>query len=60
MHPLGHKIALKGEPGDGFTFVHMFRMQQEYMSATKMDEAKLEVYRIRGLFYTKNLNTLSI
>ena len=55
VHPKGHKIALKGEPGDGFTFIHMFRMQQEYLSATKMDEARLEVHKIRGLFYAKPL-----
>ena len=33
----------------------MFRMQQEYLSATKMDEARLEVHKIRGLFYAKPL-----
>jgi hypothetical protein len=35
---------------DSLSSIIMFRMQQEYLSATKMDEARLEVHKIRGLF----------
>ena len=51
LHHRGKRVKLRGCAPDGFTYWEMWRVQQEFMSTTEMDEARMKVFRIRPLFY---------